>query len=182
MAQKRQINGRHLIEDLRTGMADWELQVKYKLSSPALHTIFEKLVERNAISHAELYESSPFYREKTDSIKPREHCRADIPLYVPLRDLEDSKIGVLRDISEKGLRVAGIDVSVGQVKIFQIPIEMFVGSAPLAVTAQCKWLETKGKVKQYVVAGFEIIGLTDSDSKALRDWTKLLLFSCASEK
>ncbi len=28
MAEKRQINGRAIISDLRSGMADWELQVK----------------------------------------------------------------------------------------------------------------------------------------------------------
>ncbi|MGB6065531.1 MAG: PilZ domain-containing protein [Desulfomonilaceae bacterium] len=182
MAEKRKIDGRQLIEDLRSGMADWELQVKYKLSSQALQTIFKKLVERKAINHAELYESSPFYRERTDNIKPREHCRADIPLYVPVRDLEDSKTGLLRDISQKGLRVAGIDVTVGQIKKFQIPIDMFRGTASLAVTAQCKWVETKGKIKQYVVAGFEIIGLSDTDTMVLRDWAKLLSLSCGSEK
>jgi hypothetical protein len=36
MADKRQINGRAIINDLRSGMADWELQVKYKLPSQAL--------------------------------------------------------------------------------------------------------------------------------------------------
>ena len=178
MAETRQINGRLLIEDLRSGMADWELQVKYKLSTQALQTIFKKLVERRAISHAELYESSPLYRERIDCIKPREHCRTDIWFYVPVCDVNDSMIGVLRDISQNGLRVAGIDVSVGEVKAFQIPVDIFRGRAPIRMTAQCKWVETKGRVKQYTVAGFEIIGLSDDDSQILSVWTNVLSFGC----
>ncbi|MGO9568168.1 MAG: PilZ domain-containing protein, partial [Desulfomonilaceae bacterium] len=174
MAEKRHVNGTNIINDLRSGMADWELQVKYKLSSQALETIFKRLVARNAISHAELYECSPFYKERTDGIKPRAHCRADLPLYVPVRDTESSKTGVLRDISEKGLRVAGIEVSVGRVKTFEVPVDLFVHAPPLLVKAECKWVEAKGKITPYAVAGFEVIGLSEGDSKLLSEFTRLL--------
>ena len=46
MGDKRQINGRDILNDLRSGMAAWELQVKYKLSAKSLQAIFKKLVER----------------------------------------------------------------------------------------------------------------------------------------
>jgi PilZ domain len=178
MADKRQINGKAIINDLRSGMADWELQVKYKLSSQALENILKKLVARNAISHAELCESSPFYKDMSDGIKPRAHCRADLPLYVPVRDMESSKTGVLRDISEKGLRVAGIEASVGQVKTFQVPVDLFVRAAPLLIKAECKWVEEKGKITPYAVAGFEAVGLSEGDNKLLREFTRLLSLSC----
>lgn len=178
MTEKRQIKGADIIDDLRSGMADWELQVKYKLSSQALEMIFKKLVARNAISHAELYECSPFYKERTDGIKPRAHCRADLPLYVPVRDMEDSKLGVLRDISEKGLRVAGLEPAVGQVKTFEVPVDLFVHAPPLRIRAECKWIEAKGKIAPYTVAGFEFMGLSKSDDKLLREFTKLLSLDC----
>jgi PilZ domain len=178
MEDKRQINGRAIINDLRSGMADWELQVKYKLSSLALENIFKKLVAANAISHAELYESSPFYKDRTDGIKPRAHCRADLPLYVPVRDMESSTTGVLRDISEKGLRVAGIEASVGQVKTLQVPVDLFVQAAPLLIKAECKWVEAKGKITPYAVAGFEVVALSGSDRKLLREFTRLLSLNC----
>jgi hypothetical protein len=178
MAEKRQIKGADIVNDLRSGMADWELQVKYKLSSQALEQVFTKLVESGVIGHAELYESSPFYKEKTDAIKPRAACRADLPLYVPVRDTEDSKTGVLRDISEKGLRVAGIEVAVGQVKTFEVPVDLFVNAAPLLIRAECKWVDSKGKRKPYSVAGFEIVGLSKVHGKLLREFTNLLSFDC----
>jgi hypothetical protein len=181
MEEKRRINGRNILNDLRSGMADWELQVKYKLSSQALETIFRQLVARNAISHAELYESSPFYKDRSDGIKPRAHCRSDLPLYVPIYDMEDSTTGVLRDISIKGLRVAGIEASVREVKTFQLPIDMFIQSAPLAIKAECKWLDEKGKITPYLVAGFEIISLSESDSKLLNEFTRLVSLSCRTD-
>jgi PilZ domain len=178
MARKRQIRGSDVISDLRSGMADWELQVKYKLSLQALEKIFKKLVASKAISHAELYKSSPFYKERADSIKPRAHCRADLPLYVPVRDAQDSKTGVLRDISEKGLRVAGIEATVGQVKMFEVPVDLFVKSPPLQIKAECKWAEEKGKITPYTVAGFEVVGLSEGDTKLLGEFTRLLSLEC----
>ena len=51
MGKRRQINGTKVINDLRSGMTDRELQVKYGLSANGLCTIYEKIVERGAISH-----------------------------------------------------------------------------------------------------------------------------------
>ena len=71
MREKRQINGRDILSDLRSGMGDSELQVKYKLSTKALQSIFKQLVACKAISHSELYEISSFYRDRIDHIRGR---------------------------------------------------------------------------------------------------------------
>src|SRR5208283_2486834 len=175
MGNKRQINGTDILNDLRSWMAAWELQVKYKLSAKSLQAIFNKLVERNAISHSELYEISPFYRARIDRINGREHPRADLAVRVPIYDIGSGAIGVLRDISETGLRVAGIESSVGQAKTFQIPIDMFMEAEPLLIIAECKWVELKERKKKYFVAGFEIVDLPERDSKVLRDFIQFLL-------
>ena len=56
-------------------------------------------------------------------------------------------------------RVAGIDASVGQATTFQIPIDLFMQADPLLIVAECKWAKPTGKMKEYVVAGFEILDL-----------------------
>ena len=73
MREKRQINGRHVVNDLRSGMGDEELQAKYELSAKALQSIFEKLVARNAISHSELCERSSLYKGTTDLTRVRKY-------------------------------------------------------------------------------------------------------------
>ncbi|MGO9568514.1 MAG: PilZ domain-containing protein [Desulfomonilaceae bacterium] len=177
MGNKRQINSRDILNDIRSWMASWELQVKYKLSAHSLQAILKKLVERNAISHSELYEISPFYRARIDRINGREHPRADLTVYVPIYDIGSGAIGVLRDISETGLRVAGIESNVGQATTFHLPIDIFIQSEPLLVITECKWVEIKGRHKKYPVAGFEIIDLPERDSQILRNFIKFLLLS-----
>jgi hypothetical protein len=181
VGSKRQINGMDVLSDLRSGVADADLLVKYKLSAKALQIVFKKLVAGEAISHSELYQRSPLYRERIDRIRGRAHPRADLGVRVPIYDMGSGATGVLRDISETGLRVAGIESGVGQARTFQIPIDMFMQAEPLLIIAECKWVEIKGTHKRYPVAGFEILDLPDKDSFVLRNFIKFLLESESGE-
>jgi len=181
MREKRQINGTHVVNDLRSGTGDEELQAKYQLSAKALQSIFEKLVARNAISHSELCERSSLYKGTTDLTRVRKYRRVDLNIPVEIYDVNASTTGILRDISEKGLRVAGLESSVGQVRTLQIPIDMFMQTDPLLIIAKCKWVETKGKTKRYPVAGFEIMDLSEMDRKALRDFMGVLVLDESGE-
>ncbi len=181
MGDKRQISGREILSDLRSGMGDSELQVKYKLSTKALLTIFRQLVACKAISHSELYALSSFYKDRIDRIRRRAYPRADLAVHVPVYDIGSGAAGVLRDISESGFRVAGIESSVGQARTFQIPIDMFMQADPLLVIAECKWVEMRRGSKEYFVAGFEIRDLSQSDSQILRNFIKFLLLSESGE-
>jgi hypothetical protein len=181
MEKRRQINSKDIINDLRSGMADWQLQVKYKISTKSLRSIFRRLVKSNIISHSELYETSSLYKERADHLKARKHPRAELDLYVPVYDITDSAIGVLRDISESGLRVAGIDATIGQVKTFQIPVDMLIEAPPLLIIAECQWVETRRKNREYTIAGFKILDLPEIDSIILKDYIKLLFLSTSGE-
>lgn len=178
---KRQINGKDIVDDLRSGNTDSELMEKYGLSSRALQSICHKLVARQAISQSELYERSLLYRQKADQISARRCPRADLTIHIPIYDLDDSATGLLRDISEIGLRVAGIEASVGQTKTFQIPIDTFMQADPLLVVTKCRWVKTKGKNRKYPVAGFEILDLSEKDRETIREFIKLLLLSKSGE-
>jgi hypothetical protein len=177
MGEKRQINGRNIIDDLRSGMTDRELQVKHRLSTNGLCTIYEKIVDRGAISHSELSQWSPLYSLRTHYKESRSYPRADLTNKVPIYDLGTGSIGILRDISEKGMRVAGIDASVGQARTFQIPIDIFMQADPLLIVAECKWARPKGTMKEYGVAGFEILDLPANDRNTLQNFITFLLLS-----
>jgi hypothetical protein len=177
MGEKRQINGRNIIDDLRSGMTDQELQMKYGLSTNGLCTIYEKLLDRGAISHTELFERSPLYSLRMNYKESRSYPRADLSTSVPIYDVGTGSVGILRDISEKGMRVAGIDASVGQAKTFQIPIDMFMLADPLLIVAECKWAKLTGKRKEFIVAGFEIIALSENDRNTLQNFITFILLS-----
>jgi hypothetical protein len=174
MGKKRQINGRHFLNDLRSGMAAWELRAKYKLSAKSLQTIFKKLVERKAISHSELCEMSPFYRDRTCYKESRSHRRAILVTRVPIYDLGTGSRGILRDISVRGMRVAGLDASVGHARKYQIPTDMFLQGDPLLIVAECKWAKPQCNMKEYTVAGFEIIDLSAKDRNMLQKFIAVL--------
>jgi PilZ domain len=177
MRTKRQINGRYIINDLRSGMSDRELQINYRLSANCLCKIFEKLVDCGTISHSELSERSALYSLRTDYKEARTYPRADLAIHVPIYDLATGTVGILRDISEKGLRVAGIDTRVGQAVTFQLPVDAFLQAEPLLIVAECKWAKTRHKMTEYVVAGFEIIDLSVRDSNTLQNFISVLLLS-----
>jgi c-di-GMP-binding flagellar brake protein YcgR len=181
MGDKRQIKGRDVLNDLRSGMADSELQIKYRLSIKALLSVFKQLMVCNAISHSELYEISSSYRDRVDHITRRSHPRADLAVHVPIYDIGSGALGVLRDISETGLRVAGIESRVGQARKFQIPIDMFMQAEPLLIMAECKWVELKERKQKYFVAGFEIIDLPANDRNTLQDFMSVLMLSQSGE-
>jgi PilZ domain len=174
MGEKRQINGRNLINDLRSGMTDWELQMKYRLSTNGLCRIYEKLVERGAMSHSELSGWSPFYSVIKCYKESRSCPRVGLGTRVPIYDSGTGYIGLLRDISVRGVRVAGLAASVGQARTFQIPIDMFIQADPLLIVAECKWAKRKSKIKEYLVAGFKIIELSAEDRKTLENFIAVL--------
>jgi hypothetical protein len=174
---KKQIKGKEIVQDLLSGMGDEELQEKYGLSSIALQTVFKKLLTLKAISHSELRERSKSYRDRIDQIAKRKSPRADLTVRVPIYELQNGEKGILRDISETGLRIAGIEAKVGQAKTFQIPVDMYVESDPLLVHAECKWVEIRQGGKEYFVAGFEIIDLSENDSEILQNFIGCLLVS-----
>jgi hypothetical protein len=178
---KRQINAKEIVDDLRSGNSDSELMEKYDLSPKALQAICRKLVARQAISQSELYQRSPLFRERADQIRARKSPRAGLSIHIPIYDLQASATGLLRDISETGLRVAGIESNVGETKTFQIPIDTFMQTDPLLVVTKCKWVKTKGKNRKYPVAGFEIMDLSAKDRKSIREFIKLLLLSKSGE-
>ncbi|MGB6064953.1 MAG: PilZ domain-containing protein [Desulfomonilaceae bacterium] len=181
MQIKRRISGKDVLGDLRSGCTDSALMEKYRLSSSALQTIFHKLVVRQAIDHSELYDKSPLYRERVDQINARSSPRASLTVRLPIYDLQAATGGVLRDISETGLRVAGIETHVGELKTFQIPIDIFMPADPLMVIAECKWIQTRGRNSHYLVSGFEIRDLSEPDRKSLQKFIKLLLLSKSGE-
>jgi hypothetical protein len=174
MGEKRQIYGSDVINDLRSGMTDLELQMKYRLSANGLCRIYEKLVERGAMSHSELSGWSPFYSLITCYKESRSCPRVGLGTRVPIYDLGIGSTGLLRDISVRGMRVAGLSASVGQARKFQIPIEMFMQADPLLIVAECKWAERRGKIKEYIVAGFKMIELSPKDRKTLENFVAVL--------
>lgn len=172
---KRKIHARQVVEDVRGGITEQQFQEKYKLARDKVEKLFKRLVATKAITGSELAEKYPTYKEAVAGIADRKDLRADLPVQFIVYDITTSSLGLVRDISENGLRVAGINCRAGDERTFQLPVDTFINADPLLVVAKCKWVKNRGKTKRYVTAGFEIIGLSPHDAAALRNFIAWLL-------
>ena len=51
---KRHLSGKEILQDIRAGMDDAALMIKYQLSAQGLQSVFKKLIAAGALNQAEL--------------------------------------------------------------------------------------------------------------------------------
>ena len=168
MIRKRKIRPREVLDEIRSGVSEAELRTKYRLSAKGVERLFNLLVANGTIDQSELFEKYPFYKRKLSHVEQRWEPRVGLNGKVNIYDVLRSSTGTLRDISEKGFRTAGIECNVGESKSLLIDLQPLIKSDPVLVVAKCRWAETRGLSRKYVTAGFEIIEISDSDSKVIR--------------
>ena len=174
---KRRISAKPILEDIRSGISEAELMAKHSLPLKGLQRLFKKLVHSKVVTHEDLYERFASYRERTDQLKQRQTRRANLSVKLPVYDVSSAKYGILRDISETGLRVAGLEYRVGDVTTLQLPIDSFTNADPPLVIAKCRWVSEEGNKIKYFVAGFKLMDLSSTDRKILNEFINLLTLS-----
>jgi len=178
---KRTISASSISEDIRSGLSETELMAKHGLTLKGLQRLFKALVHAKIVTPEDMYERFASYRQRIDQLKQRQARRVSLSVRLPVYDVSSAKYGILRDISETGLRVAGLEYQVGDVTTFQLPVDEFMNAAPLLVMAKCRWVSEKGKEVKYFVAGFELEDLSLADRKILKEFINLLLLGDSGE-
>jgi hypothetical protein len=102
MEPKPKIKARDAVRDIRSGMTDTGLMEKYGLSAKGLQSLFLKLLEAKAITHAEMNQRRAVYHDKTlvQQIDARDIVK-DIR-----SGMTDSELMKKYDLSSEGLRFA----------------------------------------------------------------------------
>jgi hypothetical protein len=167
------VSANQIVTDIRAAIGDEELMKKHELPLKVYQRLLQMLVNENAVDHGELYEKSPIYRAITDSLTARRSPRAYVPIAMRVYNHETSQKGFLRDLSESGLRVAGIQAQIGRSVSLSLPLKEIASSGPLEFNAVCRWTETQGKAKKYPVAGFEITDISETAKGQLRELVNL---------
>jgi len=181
MQQHKRINGKEVLADIRSGMTEFDLKAKYQLSSKGLEKLFRRLMDTRLIDRLELYQRFPVYKKSMESLGERSQPRARLSVPVLAYDINSSAIGVIRDISMNGLRIAGLKSQAGDVRTFQIPVDMFINTDPLLVIAKCRWMKLRDGMHKHAIAGFEVINISERDSSVLRTFLDFLLLSRSGE-
>ena len=174
MRRKRKISATQVVRDIRSGITQEELQEKYKIALHRVEKLFKRLVAANAVTESELAERYPSYKEAIAGINQSRNRRVLLPFELIVYDITTSSIGLLRDISETGLRVAGINCNVGGERTFQLSVDIFMEADPVLIVAKCQWVKVRGKTTKHATAGFEITDISDDDRMVLKTFVELL--------
>lgn len=169
MHEKRRIKGSDIIADIRGGMTASQLMKKYRLSTREMRLVFRKLLDAKAVSQAELDDRPTLYQcSVAASVRRIRRRRITFPLKI-FEGGNPFKSGLVRDISEKGVCIEGLEAGVGDVKSFIIRPGNFLQGSPLVFEGKCQWVTKReaGRSKK-MMAGFEITNISVLDSKELQ--------------
>jgi hypothetical protein len=119
MNPKRSIKARDIINDIRGGMNASDIMAKYRLTIKGLRTAFQQLVQGSALSKEELNDLKSLRDISVKGLRqlPR------FPMKSPTKIFDGGdpfKGGLVKDISEKGVCIQGIEAQIGEVKNFII--------------------------------------------------------------
>ncbi len=187
MPKTHVVKAQDIVNDIREHLTDDELKAKYELTSSVLQAVFKQLVNIKAIGRGEIFERiTPSSRDsagedvKVESLRklPRHMALFPIPIY----DGKDPKIsGMLRDLTEKGVGVSGIETTLGETRHFVVFGDEFVAVEfdTFSFDAVCRWVRIEDEGSP-CISGFQITSIDDNDLKELR---KLImsLTTCESE-
>ena len=81
--------------------------------------------------------------------------------------------GTVKDITEKGLAVRGIEADVGELKTLAILGDDIGIIDPFELMAECRWVGSEGSEGQSV-AGFQVIAISDQDLQRLQEFIDFL--------
>jgi hypothetical protein len=162
-----------MVADIRARATDFELCHKYDLALEELPGVFERLVGLGVIRKGEIAERPAFYDEPQNRILTRRFPRRLVGLELPIYDPDDpGRKGIVRDLSERGLRVASLSPDINLAKHFVIGPDLFPNVRPIDIGVECRWMNQKAPPKKYFLAGFEI---TSISSPSQLEFQKLLL-------
>ncbi len=173
--RRRPITLQEISKDIRSGMSDQELMDKYGLTGEKLQRAFRQLLAANAVTLGELY-GRPASLPGTTALPMADlDIGADRALAFPIPIFEQKNpavVGRVREISEFGLGLIGIQSQVNENKTLVIVPEKFVDMKPITLRAKCLWARTDPKGQH--VAGFRIFHISETDLQRLRDMIGML--------
>jgi hypothetical protein len=155
------IKARDIVSDIRDRRTDFELMVKYDLSSDELYTVLDRLANEGEIRLEELQERSAFFDDPANRRETRAFPRAYLRVPVPVRESDNpSNQGLITDLSQIGFRARGISAEIGDEKDLIIDASGLESACAIELRGTCRWTNKEGSHKWLWETGFKITGVT----------------------
>jgi hypothetical protein len=170
----RKLNLLAILADIRAGMSASELMQKYQLSQKMLREVSKKLLDAEGTRSAE-DEPDTLIAERTDLISTREFVRHELDFDLPIYEATRPDIhGVVRDVSEAGISIAGIEANVGDTKTLVVLGDELGEFSAFEFQGSCRWFYADS-AEGTSLAGFSIDKISEHDSHELRKLIRLVL-------
>lgn len=158
---------KRILDDIQAGMGDVPIMEKYQLSPADLMAILLELGHPGTEESVGVEQKVRVFQDDATGSEMRVLPRNYLTLSLTIYDAVDHTIaGVINDITENGLQIEGIPASVGELRSFMIPCDMFPGDPPIEFDAECRWIG-RLEANNQSVAGFEITMISDEAAEQL---------------
>jgi hypothetical protein len=171
------VNVKSLVDDIRAGMGRSDLTAKHGLSVRALQGIVTHLLDSGTVSRDELYGD---LRQHGDTIFPdsiRCQTRCDVDFETIVYEASRPHIqGKVRDITEDGVGVLGLQADVDQIRTLVILGDALGEVETFEFEAKCRWIDRDGASSVFA-SGFQIVKISERDLTELRKFVRLVTFA-----
>jgi hypothetical protein len=169
----RTIKAKEIISDIESGMSKSELMKKYRLSARGLRSAFRQLVAADAISYLDPWEDTSVHCDESGIKSLRRFTRYYLDFELTVFDEARPKVhGIVRDITERGLGLTGIEAQINETKTLVIEGDEFTAVGPIRLKAKCRWIK-RVEVSGARFSGFEITWVSSGDSSELKKLIQL---------
>jgi uncharacterized protein (DUF433 family) len=161
--------------DVRSGMKDSELMEKYQLSDSALQKICQRLLTEGFLEPDEIKGIKPLLNNGASVFSERRQISRRAPsMQIMVRDQKNESLsGTVKDVTEKGLAVRGLEAGVGELKTLAILGDDLGLIDPFELSAECRWVGSE-RSNGESVAGFQVIAISDQDLRNLQQFVDFL--------
>ena len=167
---------KELVKDVRSGTSDGDLIKKYNVSSDDLHMIFKKLLDLKALHPDELFGDASLRSRSVLPAELRQMDRYALDFELTIVDAFDLESrGTVRDITERGVGVAGIQATPGDIRTFIVSPDEFLEITPFVFKCECRW-SGRQEPEGTSLAGFKITDISPDNLDALQKVVELLIF------
>ena len=169
----RKLNLLAVLADIRSGMNSSDLRKKYALTDETLKQVVKKLLAAEGTrSAAEGPET--FIQEPAEFLATSEFVRHEVDFNLPVYDADRPDIfGTVRDVSEGGMSVAGMEASRGDIKTLVVLGDELGQFSSFEFEGHCRWAFVDS-VDGSCLAGFAIEKISRTDAQELKKLVHLI--------
>lgn len=165
---KMKINTTQILRDVESGMSRDDLMARHGLSAGMLQRVCSKLLAARAVSGHDGWDEITIQMPLFDEIPIRELNRCYLDFELPIYEPVHPEIqGRVRDITERGVGIVGLEACQDEVKGLVIPGDFFGEVGPVEFVAMCRWART-GVNDGACQSGFEIVRISNENLRVLR--------------